>query len=186
MMATTIKQTEAVPEDIPDDICIVQLSAAAKAIPLELAWQRIEAYIAYRWTPRAVTWIVEGPGEWHPALAPATVDTVEVWDRGEFVETSELCASPYGGFVLPSTGPYRFTGTVGGSSPELEVPAIVLEAFRRLAEYMAAPAGEAGARQSTVSIESINESYSKNEAWVARAMQNSGAADLLRSYRRAA
>ena len=94
------------------------------------------------------------------------------------------CASPYGGFFLPACGPYRFVATVGDGSPAPELPAIVLEAFRRLVEYMAAPAGEAGARQSTVSIESISESYSKSEAWTARAMQNSGAADLLRSFRR--
>ena len=34
-----------------------------------MVWQRIESYVAYRWTPRAVTWIVEGCGEWYPPLA---------------------------------------------------------------------------------------------------------------------
>ena len=63
-MATTIKQTEAVPEaypDVPDDS-----STAAAALDADMMWQRIEAYIAHRWTERDVTWVVEGPGDWHP------------------------------------------------------------------------------------------------------------------------
>ena len=44
------------------------LSTAAAALDADMIWQRIEAYIAHRWTERDVTWIVEGPGEWHPPL----------------------------------------------------------------------------------------------------------------------
>jgi hypothetical protein len=83
------------------------LSVAAKAIGPAVIWQRIESYIVWRWTPRDVNWVVEGPGEFHPTLAPATIATVEAWSRGANVwETATLDASPLGGYVLPCTGPY--------------------------------------------------------------------------------
>ena len=39
--------------------------------------------------------------------------TVEVWSRAGEYEAVELIPSPLGGYLLPCTGPYRFTGTVG-------------------------------------------------------------------------
>jgi hypothetical protein len=184
-MTTTIKATEDIADEIiPDALyTVMNLSPAAAALSKAAIWQRIESYIAYRWTERDVTWIVEGPGEWHPPLTPATIATVEIWD-GEAWEVLEPTPSPLG-YWLPGCGPYRFTATVGGGSPDPEVPAVVLEGFRRLAEHMAAKMGEAGARSYSVTIESLSESFSRDEAWIARAMQNSGAADLLRPYRRA-
>jgi hypothetical protein len=178
-MATTIKQTEAAPEEYPDLGSPSPLSAAAASLSPDMIWQRIEAYIAHRWTARSVTWVVEGPGEWHPPLAPATISTVEVWSRAGEWETATLDASPLGGYYLPYTGPFRFTAMVGSG----DVPANVIEAFRRLAEYMASKPGKAGARSESIAAGSINISSTRDPAWLAKAMQNSGAGDLLRGLR---
>jgi hypothetical protein len=182
MAATTIKQTEAVPSDYPDPAW--PLSSAAAALPIPMIWQRIEAYVAYRWTAREVEWIVEGPGEWRPPLAPAEITDVEVWSSADEWEAATPRASPLGGYYLPATGPYRFTATVGGGSPAPEVPEIVIEAFRRLAEYFAARTGKAGARSESVAAGSVNISTTRSASWMAQAIENSGAGDLLRSLRR--
>ncbi len=144
-MTTLLKQSEALPESYPA-IANSGWSSGAAALDQDMIWQRIEPYIAYRWSSRAVVWTVEGPGEWHAPLTPATVSTVEVWSRANEWETATLDASPLGGYYLPCTGPYRFTATVGSG----DVPAAVNEAFRRLAEYMAARVSKAGA-----SLESV-------------------------------
>lgn len=177
-MATTIKQAEAVPATYPD--APSGLSTAAAALDADMIWQRIEAYIAHRWTERAVVWTVEGCGEWVPPLTPATISTVESW-QSEAWEAVTLSASPLGGYCLPG-GTYRFTGTVGSG----DVPSAVLEAFRRLAEYMAGSKGKPGASSESLSAGSISLSHRRSPAWMAQAMQNSGAGDLLRSYRRVA
>lgn len=176
-MAVTIRQDEAMPASYP--AAPQGLSAAAAAIE-EAVWQRIEAYVAYRWSERAVTWIVEGCGEWLPPLTPATITTVEIW-RSEAWEAVTLNPSPFG-YCLPG-GTYRFTGTVGVD--EADVPGAVLEAFRRLAEYMAAKPGKAGVMSESISAGSISISSRRATDWIAQAMSNSGAGDLLRPYRRA-
>lgn len=178
-MAVTIKQIEALPDDYPATPS--GLSAAAAALDPAMIWQRIEAYVAHRWSERAVEWIAEGGGEWCPPVAPATISTVEVWQGEAWVSVSPS-ASPLGGYVLPGCGPYRFKGTAGGG--DLEVPAAVNEAFRRLAEYMAAKKGKAGATSERVTAGSVTVEQSRSASWMAHALQNSGAADLLRSYRR--
>lgn len=177
-MAETIRQDEGVPAEYPD--APTNLSAAAAALDPAMIWQRIEAYIAHRWTPRDVSWVVEGCGEWHPPLTPVTVATLDIW-RSEAWETVTLSPSPLGGYCLPGGGPYRISGTVGDG----EVPAAVLEAFRRLAEYMAAKPGKAGASSESISSGSISLSTRRSPDWMAQAMSNSGAGDLLRPYRRA-
>lgn len=184
-MAVTIKQIEAAPEAYPDLGSPSPLSAAAAALDPAMVWQRVESYVAYRWTEREVVWTVEGPGEWHPSLAPAAIDTVEAWIDGAWAETFDLAASPYGGFYLPGCGPYRFTGSVGGGSPAPELPAAVVAAFVRLATYMAASPGTPGARRERREIGPLSKEVSRDPAWMAKAMQNSGAGDLLRPYRRA-
>lgn len=181
-MTTTIKQTEAAPESyptIPTSPAI--LSDAAAALDPVFIWQRIESYVAHRWTERDVTWIVEGPGEWSPPLSPATISTVEIW-AGDDWESVTPDAAPLG-YWLPGAGPYRFTGTVGDDDADL--PANVLEAFRRLAEYMAARAGKQGATREAVQAGSVSVTTSRSASWLAEALANSGAADLLRPYRRA-
>lgn len=181
-MAVTLKQTETSPAAYPDPP--PGLSAEATAI-LDAVWRRIEAYVAFRTTERDVVWIVEGCGPWVPPLTPATIATVEIWEADAWTAVT-LPPSPLGGYVLPGEGPYRFTGTAGDD--DADVPADLAEAVRRLAEYMAAAADleHAGAR--TVS-EAVPDVYSstveRSPAWMAQALINSGAADLLRQYRRA-
>lgn len=177
-MAELFRQVEGIPATYPD--APGGLSTAAAALDAGMIWQRIEAYVAHRWTARDVSWTVEGFGEWMPPLTPATVASVEVWNGDEW-EAVVLPASPLGGYCLPGCGPYRFTGTVGGG----DVPAPVSEAFRRLAEYMAAKPGKAGAESESTTAGSITLSHRRSPAWLAQAIQNSGAGDLLRPYRRA-
>ncbi|MET4254060.1 hypothetical protein [Bradyrhizobium sp. LA6.7] len=178
-MACAIKQTESAPASYPATPSGVSSAVTDLATTI---WQRIEAYVAYRWTSRAVVWVVEGPGEWHPPLSPATISTVEVWSCG--ANDWEDCtppASPLGGYWLPASGPFRFTGTVGAGAT---VPDNVKEAFKRLGAYMVAKPGTPGARSERISAGSIDIQRSRSESWMASALQNSGAADLLRTYRK--
>ena len=112
-MATTIRQTESAPESY-QAIDTTGWSAEA-ALSQETIWQRLEPYLALRWSEREVVWIVEGPGEWSPPLAPASIETVEVWSCGaDAWQSIEVNPSPLG-FWLSASGPFRFTATVGGS-----------------------------------------------------------------------
>jgi hypothetical protein len=172
-MTTIIKQVEGAPESYP---------VTSPAIALnDVAWQRVEEWIAYRFAARDVSWIVEGPGEWTPPLTPATITTIEIWADGTWSEITPD-ASPLGGYWLSGCGPYRFTGTAG--SDDADVPANVWEAVKRLAAYLTAKPGKPGARSESVTAGSVSISSSRSSSWMAQAMQNSGAADLLRSYRR--
>ena len=177
-MAATIQINEAASLTYPATPS--PLSAAAAALGPATIWQRIESYIVWRWTSRAVNWVVEGPGEWHPTLAPATISIVEVWSAADVWETATLNASPLGGYWLPCTGPYRFIGTVGAG----DCPEAVKLAFIRLAEYMANKPGKPGATSESITAGSISIAHSRSASWIASAMANSGAGDLLRSYRR--
>ena len=182
-MALTLKQTENPPEAWPESPA--GLSAKAAALAAAFIWQRIESYTAYRTTEREVSWTVEGCGEWVPPLTPATIATTEIWQADTW-QAIELRPSPLGGYVLPGEGPYRFTGTAGDD--EAEVPADLAEAFRRLAEYMAAEVNpdHAGVRVVSESVPDVfTGSIERSPAWMAQALINSGAADLLRKYRRA-
>jgi hypothetical protein len=174
-VATVLQQIEATP-------------AAYNRLPTctlaKLAWQRVEPYIAWRFAPRTVTWTVEGPGQWCPTLKPATVSTVEIWN-GDAWETVALDPSPLDGYCLPGSGPYRFTASVG-SAVDQAPPTIVQEAVKRLAEYLGAETGKPGAASERTDIPGVlSEEISRSPSWMARAMQNSGAADLLRNFRRA-
>lgn len=166
-MATTIKQQEAIPASYPNGLD-------------DQVWQRIEEWIAHRFSEREVIWTVEGPGEWCPPLTPATITQSEIWN-GTAWETITAPDSPLGGYWLAGDGPYRFTATVGGG----DVPASVSEAAQRLSAYMAQTPGKAGAVSESVSAGSVSISHRRSPSWLAHAMHNSGAADLLRSYRRA-
>jgi hypothetical protein len=177
-MAIIIRAIEDAPEAFPD--APSGLSAAAAALDPAMIWRRLEAYLAHRWSEREVIWTVEGPGEWTPPLTPATLETAEYWDGSAYVETA-LAPGPLGHELEAYT--YRLTATVGGGP----VPEDAAEAFRRLAEYLAADAGTPGSSRYSVTIGgNLSEAIDRNPAWMARALQNSGAADLLRRYRRAA
>ncbi|MCB1335062.1 MAG: hypothetical protein KDK26_15780 [Roseivivax sp.] len=175
-MAVTISQQEGLPTAYP----ATPTGATTSASAAKVIWDRIEARCAHRWTARQVTWIVEGEGEWTPPLAPATITSAEVWESHAWTATT-LNPSALGGFELPGDGPYRFTATVGGG----EVPPAVAKAFVRLAEYIfAASEMPAGASKHSLSIgDAITRDTTRNPAWLARAMDYSGAADLLRPYR---
>lgn len=150
----------------------------------DVCWARVEPYIRWRFTPRTVEWFANGCGYFEPNLQPCNVTDVAVWsNRAKEWETTTLDPSPRGGFYLPSTGPWRIRATVGGGSPAPVVPAIVWEAVKRLSAYMSAKTGAAGARSESISAGSISIQRTRDPAWMANAMQNSGAADLLRNYR---
>lgn len=183
MKAETIAETESAPATYPD--APSGLSDAAAALDTAAIWQRIEAYTAHRYTARQATWLVEGKGHWAFPLTPATVSSAECWN-GAAWESVTLTDGPYG-YCLPDEGPYRIVADVGGG----DVPKAVQEAYRRLAEYLAPGQpdnilfGRPGASSHTGKVGDLEESYDRNPAWLARAMQYSGAADLLRPYRRA-
>lgn len=181
MTATTTRVTEGEVYQWPE----VE-GVSAEAVPfLPIAWARIESYIAHRWPERAVTFTVEGPGTWAPPLRPVAIETVETWD-GEGWQETTLPPSPYGGFVLPDCGPFRFTGSAGDD--DADAPTLVLAAVRRLAEYFAQASGDVsppGARSSTISVNDVGSlAIERAATWQAMALQASGAADLLRSFRR--
>lgn len=179
-MTTTLRQTEAIPATYPG--APAGLSTAAAALDPDFIWQRIEAYTVWRWSERPIEWLVEGPGHWRAPLNPATIETTERWTGSAWAAETPP-PSPLGGYELQGCGPYRFVGTLGEDAAV--VPAAVLEAFRRLAEYMAAKSGKPGATSESVSAGSVTLSHNRSAEWMARAMINSGAADLLRRYRRA-
>lgn len=173
-----LKRDEAIPASYP--AVPSGLSVAAAALDGDMIWQRIEAYTAHRFTDRQVIWIVEGEGTWAPDLTPVTVTATQVWENFGWATTT-LNPSAIGGYELPGDGPYRITANVGGGA----VPAAVNEAFRRLAEYMAEEVEHHATYRISVTIGQITESLTRSPEWVARAMQLSGAGDLLRPYRRA-
>lgn len=174
-MAATLKEVEAIPASYP---AVTGLSTAAAALDADALWQRVEAYCRVRFTEREVIWTVEGPGLWEAPLSPATISTVGVWEGGAW-QAVTLSEGPYG-YDLPGDGPYRITANVGAGS----VPAAVSEAFRRLAEYLADKPDRAGASSYSIDFGELKESYDRTPAWVAKALQLSGAADLLRPYKR--
>jgi hypothetical protein len=176
MTVMTLQQIEAPPEGYPEDPYLTMSDEAAAF--LATAWQRIESYIAWRYSVRDVQWTVEGCGDWLPPLKPATIETVEQW-RNEAWEAATVPPSPLGGYCLPG-GTYRLTGTCGPA----DVPEIVAEAVKRLAEHMAATTGANGAGLRTENIDGVWSGEFDSRA-KARALVDSGAADLLRNYRRA-
>ncbi len=172
-MVDLLQRTEAIPDAYPD--------TPANLTNASLAWARVEAYIAHRWSPRAVSWIVQGLGDWAPDLTPVTIASVEVWSNSAWSAVS-LDASWSGGYVLEGCI-YRLTGTAGDTSPN-DVPAEVQEAVKRLDAYLAEAVERHGAGRYEVDLGKLRESFDRAPAWQAKALQLSGAADLLRPYRR--
>jgi hypothetical protein len=154
------------------------LSTDAANLDTATLWQRIESWITHRWGERSVTWIVEGPGTWHPRLQPATIDTAEKWD-GSAWQTVTLTPAPFGYDLDAAT--YRVTATVGETGAP---PSPVEEAYRRLAEYLADQSyigrvATSGSRD----LGDVSISSDRPTAWMAKALHHSGAADVLRRYR---
>jgi len=147
---------------------------------LATAWQRIEHYTAYRFSPRTVTWLLEScGGEWIAPLRTVSSITARRW-TGDGYQSVTLAPAP-GGWKVPA-GRYEIEATVGAGP----VPAAVASAVKRLAEYMAEESLlPAGLRSYSANVGQLSETVSGDPARAARALQNSGAADLLRPYRRA-
>jgi hypothetical protein len=177
-MIDVIKQFEAVPAAYP--VAPAGLSTEAAALDADMIWARIEAYTAYRFTDREVVWTLRGDGgnEWHPRLTPVVSRVSHIW-ASEAWEAVTLQDGPFG-ICLPIDGVYRITAQVGAG----DVPAPIFEAFRRLAEYMADDPGRYGSTSFTDQIGPLEEAVTRAPTWLARAMQYSGAGDLLRNYRR--
>jgi len=178
-MIDVLKQFEATPAAYPD--APETLTDEAAALDPAMIWARIEAYTAYRYSVREVVWTLNGNGsdQFHPRLTPVVSSEAHIW-TGDAWEAVTLANGPLG-VCLPVDGTYRITAQVGAG----DVPAPVSEAFRRLAEYMADDPGRVGTTSFTDKIGPLEESINRAPTWLARAMQYSGAADLLRNYRRA-
>lgn len=152
------------------------LSAAAAAIPADVVWDRIERYTRTRWIARPVVWQVEcGRKEaFCPRLSPAAFVMAHRWDEDSREWTIvDIDAAPWG--VLIDSGSWQLTFKVGGGPPPLRA----LEAYRRLAEYWA----EAQASPGLANVRDGDYSATFDRNALARALQLSGAADLLRPYR---
>jgi lambda repressor-like predicted transcriptional regulator len=146
-----------------------------------MVWARIDGWCTRRWHPRTIELIAEGPGEYVAPLQPVDVATTEVWSAAGEWDPIDLGFSPIGVW-LPATGPYRLYGTAGSTE---QPPAEVFEAVRRLGVYMAEQAGKPGASSESITLDdAFSRTYHRASEWLARAMVNSGAADLLRPYRR--
>ncbi|MAK61801.1 MAG: hypothetical protein CMK09_12545 [Ponticaulis sp.] len=184
-MATTLKQQEAIPASYPavtpyehwsDPSGLNGSFGHIENIEPGVIWQRMESWIAYRWGERAVTWTVEGGGEWQAPLYPATITTFEIWENDAWAEVS-LTAGPYGGLCTTEGETYRITATVGTSD---DPPAAIVEAWRRLHEYSRGIAEQF--HDEFADIESHGRT--RIAAFAAKAISLSGAADLLKPYRR--
>lgn len=173
-MIEILSQQEAEPEAYPVIGGVVSPAVEAAA------WQRIEHYTAVRFVERAVVWTVRGPGDWLPPLRPVADLSAEIWDGAEWLATT-LDPAPLG-YSLAREGPYRITATVGAGP----VPDAVNLAAERLAAYLATenPA-PVGARSYSAEVGQLSESITFEAGHAGRALINSGAADLLRPYRRA-
>lgn len=196
-MSATLRITEGEPESYPQVTDPIPSTDTPVEKVVTAAWQRVESYIAHRWNSRSVEYIVEGPGEWQPRLSPTTITTTEVWSGGEW-DAVTLDPDPLGGYVLENET-YRFTGTLGS---ENEPPRAVKEAVFRLVEYFLAiketppkerfmksfgyesrPDDPLGGLHNPGPDQGVN--FERHNAqWIPRALQYSGAADLLRPYRK--
>jgi len=180
-VALTLKIEEGEPASWPEveDLRLIGLPEKYEAV----FWRRIEDYLGRRYAARAVTFFVEGPGEWTPPIEPVSGLSVEVFDAGGWASV-EPEATAFGGFVLPATGPYRIAGTAGDDS---EPPQLVKSAVAALAGYAAAADSNAprGASAYSMSVGGvIEERVRRDPAFLAKAIDYSGAGDMLRHLRR--
>jgi len=153
------------------------LSPAASALDPAIVWDRIFGWIAWRWGTTVAEWKAIGCGEFILPLTPATVTLAAYWSEQaeDWIEITPK-AGPRG-VVVPAHSTWRITATCGG---EETAPDSVEEAYRRLAEFMVAGAKTTFA--SSISSGDLSMRFRPDHA--ARALQYSGAADLLRPYRR--
>lgn len=166
-----------------DDVLIgglVEGSPAARPAGFdnEAIWRRIEQYIAYRWGVRTVEWVVKGPGLFTPPLKPVTITATEKWVADEWIPCS-LLRTPFG--ISTGSAFYRISGTAGESEP---VPADVLEAYERLRDYVKSiKDDDYQIGSSTDTVGGVTHSVRRPTAAMSRALEYSGALDILKAYR---
>jgi hypothetical protein len=181
-----LKFQEADPVSYPDLITLDADGDQETTKPIPHIWSRIESYVAHRWTERQCVWTVQGCGDWFPHLSPVSNIVVDQWDDTLKVWETASVDQTAMGYYLPRSCVYRITATGGANAGP--VPQALVEAYRRLAAYsLEAKQSDipAGASSHSLTLaEGLTESVDISPAYVARAMVNSGAGDLLRSYRR--
>lgn len=152
------------------------LSADAAAIPPAVIWDRLYSYIAHRWGETHVSWRVQGCGEFRSRVTPCTTHDVFYWSNSGWILTALKSGSL--GVELSADNIWKIDATAGDQV--MTVPPAVARAYVLLAEYMAStqknPAGVASLTSGQLSLR-----FTRDHA--ARALQQSGAADLLRPYR---
>jgi len=153
------------------------LSAAAAALAPGVVWDRLFAWISWRWGTTLASYTLSGCGEFVVPLSPATVTQVSRYSDEERDWISITPQNGPRGVELPVHGVWRIICTAGGDDP---VPPAVQEAYRRLAEYLA-QTSQHPAGVSSMGSGELNVRFRADYA--ARALQLSGAADLLRPYR---
>ncbi|WP_022684591.1 hypothetical protein [Sphingobium bisphenolivorans] len=171
-MNLNLRQTEGAPEAYPE-------VEGVTGDDLAVAWMRVEHYTKVRFTAREVEWIVQGETGcvWYPPLGPVLSIEGEIMESGVTFSPTPCSI----GYHLPN-GVVKLTASVGAGP----VPQIVTIAVKRLAAYFAAEvSAPAGVRSHSLSVGDMSESTSFSPDRIARAMQESGAADLLRAYRSA-
>jgi hypothetical protein len=192
LMPTTLTIEEGSPSSYPaislEDLTPISFAPVADEDAsvrfARLAWQRIEGYTAFRWCARSCVFVIEGTGEWNSPLKPFTATNYELWADSAWVAAS-FAPSPLGGVVLDGAEMFRVTGQLGSTTP----PAQVIAAVRRLAEFLEGAdnvsASERCVTRQSVSFSGLSFELERPANWMGKAMQQSGAADLLRPYRRA-
>lgn len=148
---------------------------------LATAWQRVEAWIGHRWGERSIAIVAEGPGLFESPVQPFVLGGAEEWVDDAWSDTS-LTAAPLG-YQLPP-GTFRLSGTAGTTDAP---PAAVLAAVGRLAAYLAwsekhVADGAPMETSTRLDVLTVDKKFGANDA--GKSLIRSGAADLLRPYRR--
>ena len=170
-MNLNLQQIEGLPESYPE------VGGGIVSADAAVAWQRVERYIKVRFMPREIVWMVQGDTEqvWFPPVGPVTAIAGEFAD-GAMPFTLMPCGT---GYRLPNAL-VKLTATVGAGP----IPLSVTNAVSRLAHYCAADVPvPGGVRSYSLNVGDMSESMTLAPDRLAKAMQDSGAADLLRSYR---
>ncbi len=182
-----LKFEEAEPASVPT-LTVHTDGASSTVEPDHTIWRRIETYISHRWTARQCVWTVKGPGIWVSHLSPISNLTADVWDEVTYTWSAYTpIQSPTGGFEFSGYKTYKITATVGDTVAG--VPQLVVDAYSRLKAYLedsnalSVPVGSNSYSQK-IGENGIDESLDRSPNYLARAMQYSGAGDLLRRYRR--
>lgn len=138
----------------------------------EIIWDVMENYVATRWSTAEVQFTVHSPcrNNWRPPYRPFTIEFVD----GDAAEVNQF------GEVTLEPGRHSVTCTIGGQP----VTAGVETAFSRLFAYYQDVTNRSGYARYSVNLGGdLSESWSRLKG--NSAIGNSGAAELLRKYRKA-